>query len=165
MSPTGGVPRPLSEPREPDRSGTQRLLDAVERFGNKVAHPVMIFIILIGVVIVLSHLLYMMGAQVTYQVVDPETDKINTATTAARSLLTSDGIRFMFTGVVPNFMGFNAVGVIIVAMVGVGVAESAGLVKALIRKLVIVAPPRALSYILVFVGIVSSIAADAGYLA
>jgi aminobenzoyl-glutamate transport protein len=61
-------------------------------------------------------------------------------------------------------MNFNAVGVIIIAMVGVGVAEEAGLVKALIRKLVIIAPPRALTYILVFVGIISSIAADAGYL-
>jgi aminobenzoyl-glutamate transport protein len=56
------------------------------------------------------------------------------------------------------------VGVIIVAMVGVGVAEESGLVKALIRKLVIVAPGWALTYILTFVGIVSSIAADAGYL-
>ena len=61
-------------------------------------------------------------------------------------------------------MGFSAVGVIIVAMLGVGVAESAGLVTALIRKLVLIAPPKALTYILVFVGIVSSIAADAGYL-
>jgi aminobenzoyl-glutamate transport protein len=70
----------------------------------------------------------------------------------------------MFTSVVQNFMNFNAVGVIIVAMVGVGVAESAGLIKALIRKLVIVAPRKALTYILVLVGILSSIAADAGYL-
>jgi aminobenzoyl-glutamate transport protein len=54
--------------------------------------------------------------------------------------------------------------VIIVAMLGVGVAESAGLVKALIRRLVTVAPPAALTYILVGVGILSSIAADAGYL-
>jgi aminobenzoyl-glutamate transport protein len=79
-------------------------------------------------------------------------------------LLTADGIRFMFTGVVQNFMNFNAVGVIIVAMVGVGVAESSGLIGTLIRKLVLVAPPKALIYILVFVGILSSIAADAGYL-
>ena len=61
-------------------------------------------------------------------------------------------------------MDFNAVGVIIVAMLGVGVADSAGLVAALIRKLVLVAPRKALTYILVFVGILSSIAADAGYL-
>jgi aminobenzoyl-glutamate transport protein len=142
----------------------QRILDTVERVGNRVPHPVMIFVYLIVFVVLLSALLSLLGASVTYQAYNPASGDIEEATTAARSLLTIDGIRFMFTGVVPNFMGFNAVGVIIVAMVGVGVAEEAGLVKALIRKLVIVAPPKLLTYILVFVGIVSSIAADAGYL-
>ncbi len=149
---------------EAPKSMMQKILDVVERVGNKVPHPAMIFVILIAIVIVLSHILYVTGASVAYQVVNPETHKVEYATTAARSLLTADGIRFMFTGVVQNFMNFNAVGVIIVAMVGVGVAEAAGLVDALIRKLVIVAPQKALTYILVFVGILSSIAADAGYL-
>jgi aminobenzoyl-glutamate transport protein len=142
----------------------QRILDVVERVGNRVPHPVIIFVILIGIVIVLSHVFYMLGLSVSYQVINPETHAVEDATTVARSLLTVDGIRFMFTGVVQNFMNFNAVGVIIVAMVGVGVAEEAGLVKALIRKLVVVTPGHALTYALVFVGIVSSIAADAGYL-
>jgi aminobenzoyl-glutamate transport protein len=79
-------------------------------------------------------------------------------------LLTADGIRFMYERLIPNFMSFTAVGLMIVAMVGAGVAEEAGLVKALIRKLVLVSSPRALAYIMAFVGIVSSIAADAGYL-
>ncbi len=140
------------------------LLGWVERVGNRVPHPVMIFVYLIVIVVVLSAVLALLGASVTYQAYNPATGQAEELTTAARSLLTVDGIRFMFTGVVPNFMGFNAVGVIIVAMVGVGVAEEAGLVKALIRKLVIVAPPALLTYILVFVGILSSIAADAGYL-
>ncbi len=142
----------------------QKLLDAVERVGNRVPHPVMIFVYLIVIVIALSAVLGLMGVEVRYQAYNPATGDIEPAYTAARSLLTVDGIRFMFTGVVQNFMNFNAVGVIIVAMVGVGVAEEAGLVKALIRKLVVVAPAGALTYILVFVGIVSSIAADAGYL-
>src|SRR6478735_4309764 len=142
----------------------QKLLDAVERVGNRVPHPVMIFVYLIGIVVVLSAVLALFGVQVSYQAYNPATHEIEPATTAARSLLTIDGIRFMFAGVVRNFMGFNAVGVIIVAMVGVGVAEESGLVKALIRKLVMVAPPKALTFILVLVGILSSIAADAGYL-
>jgi aminobenzoyl-glutamate transport protein len=78
--------------------------------------------------------------------------------------LTASGIRTLYSTVVSNFMGFNAIGVIIVAMLGVGVSEKSGLIKALIRKLVGVASAKALTYILVFVGIVSSIAADAGYL-
>jgi aminobenzoyl-glutamate transport protein len=136
----------------------------IERVGNRVPHPVMIFVYLMLFVIALSAVLGFLGAEVRYQAYNTATGDIEEASTRARSLLTVEGIRFMFTGVVPNFMGFNAVGVIIVAMVGVGVAEEAGLVKALIRKLVIVTPRALLSCILTFVGIVSSIAADAGYL-
>jgi aminobenzoyl-glutamate transport protein len=153
----------MSEAAAP-KGGMQKLLDWVERVGNRVPHPVMIFVYLIAIVIVLSTILSVFGARVSYQAYNPATGDIEPAFTEARSLLTIEGIRFMFTGVVGNFMGFNAVGVIIVAMVGVGVAEESGLVKALIRKLVIVAPGWALTYILTFVGIVSSIAADAGYL-
>jgi len=147
-----------------EKTGLERFLDVVERVGNRVPHPAVIFVLLIGLVIVLSHILYLMGATVTYQAVNTETHAIKETTTAVRSLLTGDGIRFMYAGVIQNFMNFTAVGVIIIAMLGVGVAETAGLVKALIRKLVIVAPPAALTYILVFIGILSSIAADAGYL-
>ena len=111
----------------------------------------------------LSHILFLAGASVSYQVINPETHKVETATTAARSLLTASGIRDMYTRLVPNFMGFTAIGLLIVAMVGVGVAEEAGLINALIRKLVAVSPGWALTYILAFVGIMSSIAADAGY--
>ncbi|MEX2264794.1 MAG: AbgT family transporter [Bryobacteraceae bacterium] len=142
----------------------QRLLDGVERVGNKVPHPVVIFVLLIGIVILLSHLFYLLGTSVTYETINPETHEVWEVTTAARSLLTAEGVRFMYSGVIANFMNFNAVGVIIVAMLGVGVAEAAGLIGAAIRKLVVVAPPKALTYILVFVGILSSVAADAGYL-
>src|SRR5262245_48369692 len=149
---------------EAPKTGMQKVLDVVERVGNQVPHPAVIFVILMGIVIVLSHILYLFGARVSYEVINPDTHKIEKLTTAARSLLTVDGIRFMFTGVVQNFMSFQAVGVIIVAMVGVGVAEESGLVNALIRKLVVVSPPWALTYILVNIGILSSLAADAGYL-
>jgi len=148
----------------PKKKGLERILDTVERVGNKVPHPAVIFVALIGIVILLSHVFYMMGVSVTYQTINPETHVPEETTAAAKSLLTGDGLRFMFEGVVQNFMNFNAVGVIIVAMLGVGVADAAGLVAALIRKLVAVAPRKALTYILVFVGILSSIAADAGYL-
>jgi aminobenzoyl-glutamate transport protein len=140
------------------------LLNLVERVGNRVPHPVVIFVMLIGLVMALSHVFYMMGASVSFEAINPDTHALESSTVSARSLLSAEGIRFMYSGVIQNFMSFTAVGVIIVAMLGVGVAETAGLVAALIRKLVLVAPPKALTYILVFVGIVSSIAADAGYL-
>jgi aminobenzoyl-glutamate transport protein len=166
----------------------QKMLDVVEKVGNKVPHPAVIFLVLIAIVLALSHILYLSGTSVTTQVIEPdvpdseavaESDvdytyplseelfdahKVEEETIAVRSLLTTDGIRFMYASLIPSFMSFTAVGLIIVAMLGVGVAEEAGLVNALIRKLVIVSPRKALCYILVFVGILSSIAADAGYL-
>jgi aminobenzoyl-glutamate transport protein len=141
----------------------QKILDTVERVGNAVPHPVVIFLILIGIVLVVSHILYLLGASVSYQVINTDTDKVEAATTTANSLLTADGIRHIYTRIVPNFLGFSAVGLLVVAMMGVGVAEEAGLVNALIRKLVAVSPGWALTYILAFVGILSSVAADAGY--
>lgn len=142
----------------------QKVLDAVERIGNKVPHPAVIFLILLVMVVLLSHVLYLAGATVNYEVIDPVTNELVAASSSARSLLTAEGIRFMYTSLVPSFMGFTAVGLIIVAMVGVGVAEESGLINTLIRKLVLVSPSWSLTAILVFVGILSSIAADAGYL-
>jgi aminobenzoyl-glutamate transport protein len=146
------------------KSGMERVLDVIERVGNSVPHPAVIFIWLILLVIVVSHLLYLVGFSATYESINPETHIPEEVTATAQSLLTSSGIRTLYSTVVSNFMSFNAIGVIFVAMLGVGVSEKSGLIKALIRKLVAVASPRALTYILVFVGIVSSVAADAGYL-
>jgi aminobenzoyl-glutamate transport protein len=146
------------------KTAMQRFLDGVEKVGNMVPHPVVIFLILIGIVIVLSAVLSIFGAAVTFERINADTHKVETATTAIRSLLNVEGIRFIYSSLIPNFMSFTAVGLMIVAMIGAGVAEESGLVTALIRKLVIVSPHWALTYILSFVGILASIAADAGYL-
>ncbi|UJR85758.1 AbgT family transporter [Sandaracinus amylolyticus] len=151
------------EPRS-ERGVLQRALTVVERIGNKVPHPAVIFVLLTVVLALASHLVASLGASVTYTAINPETHAAEQMTTAAKSLFSADGIRFAYGSVVESFMSFTALGVVIVAMLGVGVAESAGLINALIRKLVRVAPAKALTYIIVFVGILSSVAADAGYL-
>jgi len=180
----------MGQTGEASKTFMQKILDVVEKVGNKVPHPAVIFLVLIAIVVLLSHALYLAGTSVTTQVVEPDVaneagelpaltsyeyqypydaklfakHKIEQETIAVKSLLTTEGIRFIYSSLIPSFMSFTAVGLIIVAMLGVGVAEEAGLVNALIRKLVIVSPRWALCYILVLVGILSSIAADAGYL-
>ena len=139
-------------------------LTTIERVGNKVPHPAIIFFILIGLVIILSVILSLIGWSATYEAVDPVSHEVVERTTAVRSLLSADGIRFMFTSIVPNFLGFGAVGVIIVAMIGVGLAEESGLIATLVRKIVEIAPRSIFTFIIVMLGVVSSIAADAGYL-
>jgi aminobenzoyl-glutamate transport protein len=89
---------------------------------------------------------------------------IKEQTTTIRSLLSISGIRFIFSSFVSNFASFSVVAVIFVAMIGIGVAEKAGLMGALIRKLVAVTPASLLTFSIVLIGGLSSIASDAGYL-
>ena len=177
-----------TEQLEPPKSGW---LDRIERLGNKVPHPAIIFLGLCLLVIVLSWVLSLFSVSVTYDVAEPpatavtqeyqggtqvpdvtvppndyagEHVVIHQETTAIKSLISVDGVRFMFTSFVSNFSGFSVVAVILVAMLGVGVAEESGLMGALIRGMVRVAPVRFLTFIIVFVGVLSSVASDAGYL-
>jgi aminobenzoyl-glutamate transport protein len=154
----------VSGASERQKTPLQRLLDVVERVGNKFPHPAVLFFILIGLVVLLSDVFHLLGVSVSYERMNPQTHQAERVTTAIESLLTADGIRFVFTSVVPNFINFGPVGIIMVAMIGVGLAEQSGLIQALIRKIVIVAPGGALTAIIVTLGVLSSIAADAGYL-
>ncbi|KXK22969.1 MAG: p-aminobenzoyl-glutamate transport protein [Chloroflexi bacterium OLB15] len=168
----------------------QKILNGIERVGNKVPHPVLMFLYLMIGVIILSHILYLANVSVTEEIAVPlpvevapnfyedsaypsegltltpsePQYEIQQTTIAARSLLTTEGIRFIFTSFLPNFAGFSVVAVVFVAMMGAGVAEEAGLMGALIRKLVAVSPRGMLSFIIIFVGVLSSVATDAGYL-
>jgi aminobenzoyl-glutamate transport protein len=179
-----------TEPAKP--GGMQRVLGTIERVGNKVPHPALIFLALCLLVIILSHVLYLAGASVTTEVAEPPpvtgevTEsggsayesvefplsggaeageyEVETETITAESLLSRDGIAFIFTSVVQNFNDFGVVAVILVAMIGVGVAEHSGLIAALIRKLVKVAPRSAITFIIILLGGISSVASDAGYL-
>ena len=132
----------LAEPTAAPKTFLQKLLDGVETVGNKVPHPAVIFFILAGIIILLSHVLYLLGTTVSYEVVNPQTHKVEAATATVNSLLSGDGIRFMLTSMVRNFTNFGPVGIILVVMIGVGLAEQAGLMTALIEKIVQVTPRK-----------------------
>ena len=139
-------------------------LGTIERVGNMVPHPAIIFFLLIGIVVLLSVIFAALGTSVTYEGYDPVVNDIVEQHASVRSLLSPDGIRFMVTSPVANFLGFAGVGVILVAMIGVGLAEESGLIATLVRKIVAIAPAGLFTFIIVMVGVLSSIAADAGYL-
>jgi aminobenzoyl-glutamate transport protein len=169
----------------------ERLLDAVERAGNKMPHPAILFLGLSAAVIVVSQILYWAGIKATYEVVIPppvateqtyyggssepvdvgptvpepaKAYQVKTETTKVKGLLTGEGVRYLFTSFVSNFRNFSAVAIMLVVMIGVGLAEAAGLISSLIRKLVAVSPGGTLTFIIVLLGILSSVASDAGYL-
>jgi len=147
-----------------EKEAPSGFLATVERVGNMVPHPAIIFFILIGIVIALSVIFGLMGTTVTFDGYDAASGDIIEQTASVRNLLAPDGIRFMLTSPVANFLGFTGVGVILVAMIGVGVAEESGLIATLVRKMVAAAPRSIFTFMIVMVGVLSSIAADAGYL-
>lgn len=164
------------EPPAGSRSpaGRSGLLDWIERAGNKVPNPTIMFVYLKVVTPVpteqLSQIAEHLGG--TWTLYDSVTGEpaavpdlvVSTETFAVRNLISVDGARFFFSSFVDNFAGFGVVAVVLVSMAGVGVAEHAGLMGALIRKVVKVAPAKWLTFILIFVGVLSSVATDAGYL-
>lgn len=183
----------LATPATPEAPHTrmQRMLDGIERLGNRMPDPAILFLWLCVGVIVLSQLLAWLDVKATYQVVEPlpapaqETYyggsidpvyvgpyahepaadyQMQEKTTEVQSLLTGDGVRFLFTSFVDNFRNFAAVAIILVVMIGVGLAEAAGLIGALIRKLVAVSSASTLTFIIVLLGMISSVASDAGYI-
>lgn len=139
-----------------------KFLDRVERVGNKLPHPATIFFIFAVMVVIISHFAFLGGVEVTFKAINKDHQLVD-KTVKVVSLLTPDGIRWMFKSIVKNFTGFTPLGMVLVAMFGVGVAEETGLLTVLLRKLVLSAPRSIITAVIVFAGVMSNIAADAGY--
>ena len=154
----------MSETIENKKSVFQRFLNGVEVVGNKLPHPAILFAVFALITMAISHIAYLTGINVTLQSVNVDTNEITDSTVSAVSLLTREGIAYIFTNAVKNFVGFAPLGTVLVAMLGVGVAEQVGLISALLRKIMLGASKNIITIMVVFVGIFSSIAENAGYL-
>lgn len=131
------------------------MLNAVERAGNKLPHPTLLFVYLCLLIVLLSALAALAGVQAQH----PATDEI----LHSRSLMSGDGLRWILTHTVDNFVGFAPVGTVLVAILGIGLAEHSGLLGALLRRAVRGARGWGLSAAIVFAGVLSSLGADSGY--
>ncbi|MDH3333894.1 MAG: AbgT family transporter, partial [Gammaproteobacteria bacterium] len=130
-------------------------LGTVERVGNKLPDPAVLFIALLFIVWVLSWLL----SYVSFDVIDPRTS----APLAINNLLAPRAFTEFLSVMVTNFSHFHPVGVVLVAMLGIGVAEHTGFINSAIRSLLNVTPAKLLTPMVILVGIVSHSAVDAGY--
>jgi aminobenzoyl-glutamate transport protein len=132
-----------------------RFLDGIEKVGNKLPDPaVMFFGLLIIVAFVSWGLSY-----VDFAERHPVTGDAITIT----NLLASDQLTSFLTGMVNTFMTFAPLGVVLVAMLGVGVAERSGFINVGIKLMLRVTPKMLLTPMLILVAIVSHTAVDAGY--
>jgi len=145
------------------RNWFTRFLDTVEWLGNLLPHPVTLFAVLaIGMVFV-SGLFGWIGLEVADPRPEGMPGRADDGMIRAVSLLDADGLRRIVTNLVSNFTGFAPLGVVLVAMLGVGVAEKSGLISALVRGIVLNAPRHAVTVAIVFAGVLSNTASEMGY--
>lgn len=134
-------------------------LGAVETIGNKLPHPVVLFAILAFIVIVVSDIASRANLSATYF----DSQAGEEVTVAAESLLNSEGISYIFNNAISNFTGFAPLGTVLVTMLGVGVAEWTGLINIGLKRLIQSVPNSLITLVVVFAGVMSSVASDAGY--
>lgn len=82
----------------------------------------------------------------------------------ARSLLTADGLYYALSSMVDNFINFPPLGVVLVGMLGIGLAEKSGFIGAGLKAVMLVVPARFLTPTMIFLGVMSSLGTDAGFI-
>jgi aminobenzoyl-glutamate transport protein len=137
------------------RSLITRMLDVIERVGNKLPDPAVLFLILMFVVWVVSWML----AGVSFAEVDPRTGE----GIRVNNLLEGAALTQFMSDMVRTFVNFAPLGVVLVAMLGLGVAEHTGFINAGLRAILSVTSKSLLTPVLVAVGVLSHVAVDAGY--
>lgn len=137
-----------------DKKGIfQRFLDIVERVGNRLPDPFILFVLLAFLMIIISWIFSMFDASVVH----PGTGE----DTPIKSLVSGEGVQFILTSMIENFTGFAPLGIVLAMMLGIGLTERVGLLDYTIRKTILKSPPVLITYTVVFVGILGNLASDA----
>lgn len=138
------------------RSGwLNRSLTFIERVGNALPHPGTLFALMALLVIVVSGIAAQFNIVVTHPGTGAEIRPVN--------LMSLPGLHRILESMVTNFTSFAPLGTVLVAMLGIGIAEGSGLIGAALRKLVMAAPARLLTFVIVFAGVMSNTASEIGY--
>lgn len=129
------------------------ILRMIEKVGNALPDPFLLFVILALVVMVLSAIGHAFGGSVTH----PGTGE----DVHIRSLLSGEGIEYILTSMLDNFTGFAPLGLVLAVMLGIGLTEQVGYIQHAVQKTVRRVPFAALPYAAVFIGVVGNLASDA----
>ncbi|SIT71100.1 AbgT family transporter [Edaphobacillus lindanitolerans] len=133
-----------------------KFLNGVERVGNKLPDPFILFVYMALGVIILSWIFSLFNAQVTH----PGTGE----TLTIKNLASGEGLRYIVTSMIENFTGFAPLGIVLAMMLGIGLTEKVGMLDYAIRKTIMKSPPWLLTYSVAFVGVMGNLASDAAML-
>ena len=146
----------MSQSIDTQKNGAaEKFQTIIEKVGNKLPDPAILFFISLLVVWVLSALM----SPIEFAEINPKTgDPIQ-----INNLLTGTALTTFLSNMVTIFTGFTPLGVVLVAMLGVGVADGSGYIHTAIKLMLKKTPQILLTPVVIFVGIISHSAVDAGY--
>jgi len=132
-----------------------KFLNIIEKGGNLLPHPATLFFIFAMLIVVASGVASWLGLEVQHPAKDEMIKPVN--------LLSVEGLHYILTSMVHNFTSFAPLGTVLVALLGIGVAEGSGLMGTALRLVVIKAPKKILTFVIVFAGVMSNAASEVGY--
>jgi len=144
-----------------DNKNSGSILGFIEKFGNKLPNPTMLFVYLSVITILLSFVLERLGVGVSYQTI--KDGQISQLSANVVNLLSADSIRTFVSSVLKNFTGFYPLGVVFAIILGIGVADKAGLLSALVKKIALKSSKKWVTPIVIFLGVMSNVASSVGY--
>lgn len=138
-----------------DENKFSKFLSIIEKVGNKLPHPFILFFYLTVALVILSWILSLFKAAVIH----PNTQEM----VAVKSILSSEGIQFILSDTLKNFTGFAPLGLVLTIMLGIGLAEKVGLLEMLMKRAILSTPKKIITFAVFFIGILGNVASDAAF--
>lgn len=145
----------MAEVETKSNKNIEKFLGFIEKVGNKLPHPTTLFALFALSVIVLSWIVSQFNFSVLHPGTGQEIKPIN--------LLSVEGLHRIILNLITNFTSFAPLGTVLVSLLGIAVAEHSGLIGTTLRLLVLKAPKKLLTFVIVFAGILSNTASEIGY--
>ena len=126
-------------------------------------HPITMFLALTGVLIILSFILSLFETQATYSTINIKNNELEPTLIAVENLLSFDGIKFMISDAMKNFMSFGPLGTFLITAIGLTIAEATGFIETLTKRHLSKIHPYVITYVIILIATISSLINEVGY--
>lgn len=145
----------MATKQQGNQANKKGLLNRIEWIGNKLPDPFMLFVYLAMIVILLSWMISSFNVSFIQPGVEEEV--------YIKNLVSAEGLEYILTSMLDNFVGFKPLGIVLAMMLGIGLADKVGLLETAIKSTIIKAPKQLITYAVIFTGILGNIASDAAF--
>ena len=126
-------------------------------------HPITVFIFLIFLTVILSGIFSAFQMQATYNVVNPNTKELEPVLITVENMLSFDGLKFMISNAAKNFLSFGPLGMLLLSLIGLTIAEGTGFIEVFTKRYINKIPKTTLTFIIIFLATISSLINEVGY--